>query len=131
MPLPRPQSNDPEALRQAIALFLDQMEVAEPWREIGASGNPSYENSWSTNGFVAAFRKNALGDVQIRGNIASGTIGQTAFTLPDGYRPPVQLDFAVPSNALYGQLRVLTSGAVRPVVGSNADFALNVTFRAA
>lgn len=111
----RPQSNQPETLRQALALILDQIEVAEPWREVGATGNPAFQNSWANFGgssISAAFRKNVLGQVEFRGRVTSPAGGGTgngtvAFTLPEGYRP----------TAMQQLTQIGSSGLANPVVG--------------
>lgn len=107
----------------------------EEWREVGASGQPAFANSWVNFGAgheTAAFYKDACGRVHLKGNIKSGTaVNTTAFTLPEGYRPAATLDFAVPSNGAFGQLRIGADGVVNPIIGSTVDFRLNVSFRAA
>ena len=62
----------------------------EAWRLVGQSGQPAFENSWTsysaTDGPVA-FRKYPDGTVRLRGTIAGGATTTVAFTLPSGYRP--------------------------------------------
>jgi len=67
-----------------------------------------------------------IGDiVYLRGTVALGTIGQSAFTLPDGYRPPATLLLSTVSSDLFGQMRVFLDGQVIPQTGSNIWFSLN------
>lgn len=62
--------------------------AVEAWREIGGVGQPAFQNSWANNFGVrkAAFRKDSMGMVHLRGCIA-GNNGSVIFTLPAGYRP--------------------------------------------
>jgi hypothetical protein len=108
----------------------------EEWREVGATGQPAFTNSWVNHTAVtqesAAFYRDALGIVHLKGLIKSGTIGTSAFTLPEGYRPPLTKRFACPSAGAYGQCDVGADGTVVPAVGNNANFDLSgVQFRAA
>jgi len=75
-------------------LFLGESSD-EVWHEVGAVGEPAFENSWDnygSNSFgdwsTAAFSK--LGNwVQLKGFVAFGVVslGDPIFTLPEGYRP--------------------------------------------
>ena len=60
------------------------------WHEIGDGGEPAFQNSWVnfTAGYsTAAFRKDSLGYVHLKGSVKSGTLDTICFTLPTGYRP--------------------------------------------
>ena len=62
----------------------------EAWHEIGATGQPAFQNGWVYAGApynTCAFRKDGFGFVHLKGVMKSGTIGSVAFTLPAGYRP--------------------------------------------
>lgn len=70
--------------------------VGEPWHEVGATGEPAFQNSWAnfgSNGFgdwsTVAFKKQG-NTVKIKGFPASGVVilGDEIFNLPEGYRPP-------------------------------------------
>ena len=51
--------------------------------------NVTFQNSWANMGGYQAVQYRKVGDmVQMRGMMGSGTMGQTAFTLPVGFRPP-------------------------------------------
>lgn len=95
----------------------------------------SYENSWvdlSVTYNSAGYYKDAMGIVRLRGVAKDGTIGQTAFTLPVGYRPPKAEVFAVNSNGAFGACHVTAAGEVKPMAGNNAYFSFDgITFRAA
>ena len=60
------------------------------WHVVGGSGEPAFQNSWSSVGDPypsAAFRKDAAGNVQLRGRIDGGPADTIVFTLPVSYRP--------------------------------------------
>jgi len=79
----------------------------------------------------AGYYKDESGIVRLKGLIKSGTIGQTAFTLPIGYRPDTTLIFSVSSGGAYATLRVNSDGTVVPYTGANTYFSLDgVSFRA-
>lgn len=73
---------------------LAEIRYVEPWHEVGASGEPAFQNGWANVGGVTdetlAFRKTYF-QLEMKGLIDSGTItdGTVVFTLPDllGYRP--------------------------------------------
>ncbi len=103
------------------------------FRKVGAMGQPTFQNSWVNYGSgwrEAGFWRDPFGVVHLRGLIASGTIGQTAFTLPPGFRPSASEVFATVSNNLLGRVSVLSGGAVVCDVGSNVWLSLSgITFR--
>jgi hypothetical protein len=106
----------------------------EAWREVGAAGQPSFQGTWVNYGATfdtAAFYKDVLGIVHLKGNIKDGTMGALAFVLPDGYKPARDLRFAVESNNAHGSLIIQSDGDVFPNAGSTAIFSLEVSFRAA
>lgn len=105
---------------------------ATAWREIGATGQPAFENSWvnyDTNNNSAAFRIDETGLVRVKGLVKNGTaINTTVFTLPVGYRPPKQIVF--PSVAgggadAFASGRVTAAGLVQGNVGATAYFSLD------
>jgi hypothetical protein len=62
----------------------------EPWRVVGAAGQPPFQNGWAAFGSgyaLPSFRKWPDGTVSLRGMMVPGTVNQPAFTLPPGYRP--------------------------------------------
>ncbi len=69
----------------------------ESFHVVGAARQPTFQNSWSNygNGFApAAFYKDPLGRVHLKGTITHGGASTVAFTLPVGYRPPESVAFA-------------------------------------
>lgn len=110
----------------------------EEWREVGATGQPGFQNSWvnfAAGNETAGFMKDALGFVHLKGLIKSGTQGTVAFTLPEGYLPSLYLHFAILSNNILGRVTVDTSGNVainEGGIGSNVWANLDgINFRAA
>jgi hypothetical protein len=113
----------------------------EAFREVGASGQPAFENGWTNFGpnlyDTAAFYKDPLGIVHLKGTVKDGIIG-SIFTLPAGYRPAKSQFFAIPAQNAFGDVLVrgLSEGAqagkVQFNAGSTAFASLDgITFRAA
>ena len=109
------------------------------WNYVGASGQPAFANSWvnyeaSESAFyAAAFYKDALGYVHLRGIVRSGTVGtgSNMFVLPVGYRPFRQIGYAVNAGNAFGNFRIIASGGVYLETGSNAYVFLDgITFKA-
>jgi hypothetical protein len=96
----------------------------------------TFLNSWvnfdATTYQSAAYFKDSLGVVHLRGRIKNGTINTAAFTLPVGYRPLKTCLFpsldGVSAAAILG---VDTGGNVIPVTGNNGSYLLDgITFDA-
>lgn len=74
------------------AVTAAKVSAQEAWREVGATSQPAFQNSWanlpsgSGGGTVTAFFKDHLGLVHIKGIVTSGPPNQAIFTLPAGYR---------------------------------------------
>lgn len=101
---------------------------------VGAQGAPAFENSWVAWGAgeaVPAYWKDPFGYIHLKGVIKSGTVGNTAFTLPPGFRPQEKMTFATISNGALGRVDVTTGGAVQPVTPSNNTYVVlnGMTFR--
>lgn len=108
---------------------------AVAWREVGATGNPAFENSWvnfnSALLDTAAFRINDEGRVDLKGTMKSGTLGTACFTLPSGYRPSNGKVYMTFSNSVSGYVAVGTTGAVTlgtGSVGSTVSFSIDGVF---
>lgn len=99
------------------------------YRAVGGTGQPAFSNSWVNyaGGYApAAFWRDPLGLVHLRGLIKDGTVGQAAFTLPPGFRPKENEVFGTVSNGAIGRVDVLTDGTVTPQSPStNTWVALN------
>ena len=98
----------------------------------------SFLNSWVNFGLTtleAAYCKDALGFVHLRGSIKSGTMDLAAFTLPSGFRasadslfPSVQHDGVTP---VFGYVTIEPDGDVIPKFGGNSIVTLDgITFYA-
>ena len=86
-----------------------------------------FANSWVNYGGVyaqARYRKDGQGFVHLSGVIKSGTMGASAFTLPVGYRPSLQLIFPAASGSTT-RVDVLPDGPVIPTTGTAASCALD------
>jgi hypothetical protein len=87
------------------------------WHEIGATGEPAFENGWHNYGATwetTAYRK-VNGIVYLKGLLAGGT--STAyptafFTLPAGYRPNSDKHIVITSNASWAIVNVFADGRV-------------------
>jgi hypothetical protein len=108
----------------------------EAWHEIGAVGQPAFENSWvnynSGTHQTCAFMKDSMGFVHIKGLAKSGTATSAIFTLPTGYRPPLQVTVPSASNDTFGVLCVAANGRVfKSIGGGNAYQSVECVFKAA
>jgi hypothetical protein len=84
----------------------------EGFHEVGAAGEPGFQNSWGNNGGpgneTVGFYKDREGLVHLKGLASGGTGSTVVFDLPPGYRPAsgVGADFVVAG----GTVRVDGSG---------------------
>jgi hypothetical protein len=113
---------------------LREQLAVENWRNIGATGNPAFTNSWANSGgsnAVAAFYRDPFRIVRLKGVIDTGTSGTSAFTLPVGYRPSEVLQFPAlqTAGAAGAWITVNTDGTVVPTRTGAAIHLTNVTFR--
>ena len=118
-----------EWLRRLVGVLAD----VEEWREVGATGNPAFENSWdNADSTTAAFYRDPYHVVRLKGHIDTGSSGTTAFTLPTDYRPTqeqvLELHTATGSHAA---LTIGTDGTVVPSYsGGGSEVSLDgVTLR--
>ena len=96
---------------------------------------PVLLNSWTNygGGFSnAAYYKDSLGMVHLRGMVRGGAIGSNAFVLPVGYRPDAVLYIAgVTSGSAIAIISVAPDGVVKFDQGSSNYVSLDtVHFRA-
>lgn len=89
--------------------------AGEVWHYIGDPGQPAFENGWGNYSGGshadatyqhAAYMKDKLGVVHIRGLIAGGTVGTAAFELSGTYCPWYFHAFPVLSNDALGRVTV-------------------------
>jgi hypothetical protein len=94
----------------------------EAWHEIGATGEPAFENGWSNyaGGYATAAYRKVGNVVYIKGLVKGGTIGNVAvFSFPAGYQPALSRMFVAANAAgTAGRLDVLSNGQVRILAGS-------------
>lgn len=98
------------------------------WHEIGAGGEPAFQNSWVNYGSTfdtAAFRMDPDGWVHFKGLIKSGS--GVVFTLPAGYRPARTSYGTNVNNGSPGYVSIGSNGNVSIGIssGSNAYCSLN------
>lgn len=99
------------------------LKTIEPWRVVGAAGQPAYGANYSAGGGYAKFRRSRLGLVSADLVVSAGAgaaILQTIFTLPAGYRPPYNITIPCEiydTGTVYypGRLAITTVGAVSVV----------------
>ncbi len=76
--------------------------AVEPFHRVGAPGQPQFQNGWTNEDLGAttdaAFYKDPLGVVHLKGQISNSTSGQTnVFVLPQAYRPTESYQFNLPA----------------------------------
>ena len=80
----------------------------------------SFLNSWVSAGSTTpSYMKTSSDFVELKGVIDTGSVGSSAFLLPEGYRPVEQLQLACISNGALGRVNILTNGNVVPASPSN------------
>lgn len=107
---------DTETVSNVSSSAAQQMEA---WHTVGNPGEPTFTNSWVNYGdpfATAGFRKYLDGRVALRGSIKSGTLAQSAFTLPVGFRPPKALRYnsavTAQAAAAWQQINIYPDGTV-------------------
>lgn len=106
----------------------DQADFQLDIHSIGATGQPAFAGTWVNSTaplLAAAYYKDVFGFVHLVGSIKSGTINTTAFTLPPGFRPRGDMNFACSAAGAFGTLKVSAGGVVTPVAGATTEFSLN------
>ncbi len=89
----------------------------------------TFANGWANVAGHGTVQYRKIGDeVELRGRMAAGTMQNTAFTLPAGFRPAAIYQFPVASadaggNWIFGQIEVQTTGIVKPSAGTNTAIA--------
>jgi hypothetical protein len=78
------------------AIVANSLPPAESWHEVGAPGEPVFQNGWEDVGpgnIPAGFYKDQLGIVHLRGAVkAPSSSEQSIFKLPPGFRPTPKKD---------------------------------------
>jgi len=77
----------------------------------------------------AGYYKDPFGRVWLRGALKSGILGQSAFVLPEGYRPITTIYCTAQcfngASYIHGTLVVSPAGLVIPTAGANNEFWLD------
>lgn len=99
--------------------------------QVAVLGNGWTNVNAAVNG-PASYWRDPFGIVHLSGMITGGSVNLAAFTLPAGYCPTYEMQLAISSNDLFGQLRITQAGAVIPRIASAAgNTNLNgISFRA-
>lgn len=118
---------------QRAETLIRQLQGTE-LRYVGQTGQPAFQNSWvnfdagspppAGVGRHAAFARRG-GLVVLSGVIKTGASGTTAFTLPVGFRPASDMQFANFAGTTLGGVSITAAtGAVAPanyIAGSNVS----------
>ena len=90
----------PAASKAKTAGLATNLVAPEALHLVGNPGQPVFQNGWKNEGFdlgPAAFYKDREGIVHLQGNVVPGgttTFPSHMFTLPPGYRPAADQEFA-------------------------------------
>lgn len=125
--VPASASSD-QATTAGHAASADTLAASEAWHEIGQAGQPAFQNGWtnySPSGNSAGYYKDRLGYVHLKGMVKDGTMSQTAFTLPVGYRPAKGMLLPTASAHVYGEILLYADGRVDPETGWNLLMSLD------
>lgn len=115
-----------------------RIEVATPARSLSSSGvgsgtdsgavnqlsaewtAPTFAGTWTDfgPGYEEAAYRRVSDMVQLRGIVAGGTTGQTIFTLPAGFTPPVRVLFPSIAQDAFARVDVLANGQVQYNLGT-------------
>jgi hypothetical protein len=106
----------------------------EGWHNVGAAGEPAFQNGFHNQTGAGLrplrFMKDPAGVVRVEGDV-DGPVDNIIFTLPPGYRPPIQqyLPVLLAAGASGGYLNVGTNGAVSVTKGVPTGVFMAFEFR--
>jgi len=106
----------------AVQEVFDIVEAGKASKVQEAWIAPTLLNGWVNFGAPygdAKYYKDEFGIVHLEGFIKSGTVNQTCFQLPLGYRPEKALLIPCFSNGTIGVIVITVLGEVQPTVPSN------------
>jgi hypothetical protein len=107
------------------AIVANSLPPAEPWHEVGAPGEPVFQNGWEDEGpgnIPVGFYKDQLGIVHLRGAMkAPSTSEQSIFKLPPGFRPTPNKDSIFTGYCVAGTLCGSWSEERIDVAGGNSE----------
>ena len=133
----------PHTIQNGTGLDADEVQEnfeyfeGEDWHEVGASGEPAFENGWSNHSATSTFGKvrfKKVGNiVYIAGLAVGGTVDAVIFTLPVKYRPTTQIMFSVQqsSNTTSMRLDIQADGKILQTSsnsGGNTYISLYISF---
>lgn len=107
--------------------------VQQLWESLkaGAPQTPTFEHGWTAGLAAPRYRRLGSGLVVLEGKLVAGTVGSSAFTLPESMRPSQEVAYAANSATALGIIVVDAVGTVRPIVCPGADIAMDFVFLAA
>jgi len=130
----------PTAQTAQTAQTANSLAAPEAWHEVGASGQPQFQHGCSDSGGETEpvkFFKDHEGVVHLAGDYEHClSIGETAFQLPPGFRPPALQQFPLTSAGEGRAVAIrpfvpedsVVSGAVK--CGAETCYLNGITFRA-
>jgi hypothetical protein len=118
-------ATDLEVLRAAA--ILDAVGGTK-WRNVGDAGEPAFAGTWVNFNTAThtrlGFRADAFGRVQLKGNVATGTVPSALCTLPLALERAVQL-VGIDSAGTAARITISTAGVVTVQSGSNTQISLD------
>lgn len=90
---------------------------------------PTLTNSWVNYGAPyenVKYRRNRMGQVEIKGTVKSGTMSSPIFTLPTGYRPLGEKLYVTASFGTTATVHIDTNGGVLATSGDNQLINLDI-----
>lgn len=114
----------------ALEIFWDGTAWTEVDRHYGDTWNaPAFVAGWGDVGAgneVGGYLREADNTVKLKGYVTrTSGVSVTIFTLPLGYRPALAKRYAVAANNAFGQVRVLSTGAVNLITGAVTNVSLD------
>lgn len=120
--------NPTQDMDESSCIINSINQTPEAWTE-----PTTLEGSWVNygSGYAnAGYMKDKLGFVHLKGLVKSGSMVDSIFILPSGYRPTANAIFAVPSNHAFGEIEVQTNGEILQTRGTNDWISLEgITFK--
>lgn len=106
--------------------------AAEPWREVGTTGEPAFQNRWTNGGITgggpystAAFYKDPYGAVHLKGLVMGPNTPSVIFGLSCGYGPAQEEWHATYSRGADAS-DVLGRAEIRPVLREDGSYRADV-----
>lgn len=90
----------------------------------------TFQNGWGNVAGIQPVQYRKIGDlIYLRGRMANGTLGATAFHLPLGFRPPATIDLitsGIPTSSwVFGFAALNSDGSYVPYIGGTVAFNVN------